>query len=400
MDERLIVSAILSKREHFDEAVRIGLDATDFNEMARAVLVPIMRQYKRDASLQAADVDLLKSAVKRKYGSKSEMARAVVEYVDSVPPCPSAVNILDEYRQVRLARLSTELATRLATGQHGDKTQELLDQYAELRDEPNGSTKRWRLSPADLDDRTGERLHLYPAILDSKIGGGVLRGHNVTVYGRPESGKSMFALNHAAASMRQDKRRILYVANEEPERDLTTRLVARLIGTTTDELRSVQRLKDAIAALGPIYEQWHLLHRAGASYEDVRAAARDIRPDWIIVDQLKNLRCKEDNRALQLDKLARQVRELGIEFDAATLSVTQAGARAEGRMVLLMDDIEWSSTGIPGAADLMVGIGVTDELDKEGRRVLNLPKNKINGKHINFPVYVYPERTEFRGTRR
>lgn len=399
MDEALIVASILSDRKYYDEAMRIGLDSGDFSEIASGVLKAVMDQYRRDPALLRGDNSLLLAQVERKYGKKSELTRAIIEFIQSLPPNTSGVNILDEYRLVRLRRVSTELATLLAMGKHGDETDKVLEQYLSMRDESGGQGRKWRLGADDFTDASGERLFLAPRVLNEFIGGGVLRGHNITVYGRPESGKSMFSLNQAAAALRQG-RRVLYVANEEPARDITTRLLARLTNTTIDKLRRPETMAEAIERAAPAYNNWCLLHRAGAGLADVRAAARDTNPDWIIVDQLKNLRAKDDNRALQLDSLARGVRELGGEFDAATLSVTQAGESAEGKKVLRMNDIEWSNTGIPGAADLLIGIGVDAELDTQGKRMLSLPKNKINGKHGHLPVFVDPMRTAFLTSRK
>jgi hypothetical protein len=187
----------------------------------------------------------------------------------------------------------------------------------------------------------------------------------------------------------------MYVANEEPAEDITRRLLARLTNRSIEELRSPESVRRALKACEQHYRNWFLIHRAGASIKDVRAAAGDIRPDIIIIDQIKNLRSTEDNRALQLDKLAREVRETGIEYGAVTISVTQAGDSASGKLNLAMNDIEWSNTGIPGAADLMIGIGVNDEYDLQGKRMLSIPKNKVNGKHSAFDVWVSPARTRF-----
>jgi KaiC/GvpD/RAD55 family RecA-like ATPase len=287
----------------------------------------------------------------------------------------------------------------LATGQHGDETRALLDKYSDLR---NGSTEEavesWRLTIEDFEDDNSVRIPIAPASLNNYIGGGVLRGHNITVYGRPDSGKSMFALNCAAALVRAGHR-VLYVANEEPARDITLRLLARLCDIDVGELRDHDTLAQALEYCAPQYAGWHLLHRAGITIDGIRAAADKIKPDVIVVDQLKNVAVNDDNRALQLDKLARQVRELGIEFDAVTISVTQAGESAHNRLVLGLGDVEWSNTGIPGAADLMIGIGVDDLYDSEGKRMISLPKNKVNGKHGAFPVWVNPKRTAFMSKR-
>ncbi len=53
-----------------------------------------------------------------------------------------------------------------------------------------------------------------------------------------------------------------------------------------------------------------------------------------------------------------------------------------------MTDLDNSKTGIPGAVDVMIGIGASRDDEAAGRRVLSLPKNKLGGIHEFFPVQV------------
>ncbi len=50
------------------------------------------------------------------------------------------------------------------------------------------------------------------------------------------------------------------------------------------------------------------------------------------------------------------------------------------------EGIDFSNTGIPAQADLMIGIGVTKEYEENGLRMLSLPKNKLSGRHVHFPL--------------
>jgi hypothetical protein len=53
-----------------------------------------------------------------------------------------------------------------------------------------------------------------------------------------------------------------------------------------------------------------------------------------------------------------------------------------------MGDVDFSNTGIPGAADCMIGIGATREYIAQGHRMLSFPKNKIGGVSGREPVRV------------
>ncbi len=398
MDELNLTAAICGKRSNYEALIRIGMASSDFGEAARCIVESAGEQYQRDAQLSSAEVSVLRSQVRRRFGAGS-MADSVMDFVASFPDDVSGINCIEEYRLLRLGRVSTSLATMLATGQHGTETQELLAKYKRLAAGEEGEKFKARLDIGDFDEDESARIPLSPSSLNTYIGGGVLRGHNITVYGRPDSGKSLFALNQAVSACRQGFK-VLYVANEEPAQDITRRLLSRMVGLPVAKLRQRDVLIQALDRAGDAYDNWYLYHRAGVTAKDIARQCAKIRPDFLIVDQLKNVSIKHDNRALQLDMLARQVRELGIEYNCVTMSITQAGESAEGKLILSMTDVEWSNTGIPGAADLMIGIGLDAEYASTDKRMLSIPKNKVNGRHGAFPVWIDPQQTAFLSKRR
>ena len=396
MDERQILAAITQSRKAYDTLERIGFDSGDFSETGACVVDATREQYSRDADIKAVSRDLLRSQVTRRFGAGS-MADSVMEFVDSFPNDSSTVNVIEEYRLLRLGRTATTLATLLASGQHGESTQEVLAVYSGLVANEEGEEFKERLDEDDFCEDDSDMIMLHPA-LRNFIGRGVKRGHNVTIYGRPNSCKSMLALDIAANGLKNGLK-VLYVANEEPAQDITLRLLSRLSGVVLDELKEYpEARKEGFArARERGYHNWVLMHKGTVTARDIKRQATRLCPDIIIVDQLKNVAVAEENRALQLDKLARQVREIGIDHKAVTVSVTQAGESAEGKLVLSMTDVEWSNTGIPGAADLMIGIGVNHDFLAQDKRMLCIPKNKIMNKHGEFSVWVDVQRTKLSG---
>lgn len=392
MDERALIGAILHSRKAYEKLVGLGCSSGEFTEAARVVFEAVGEQYTRDGTVKKADSGLLRTQVERRFGAGS-MADSVMDFAASVPSNSSGVNIAEEYRLLRLQRVSTTLATLLASGNHSDETQEHVESYRSLVEGEAGEEFKERLTLDDFTDEAGERIKMYPSEINAQIKGGLHRGNNVVIFGRPNSAKTMLGLNNAAC-MAKNGYKVLYVGNEEPPMDVTRRLLSRMSKIDIDELETRDGLKDAFKRAGKAYDRnWVLLHKANCTYQDIRRAAARLRPDVIIVDQLKNVHVAEDNRALQLDKLARQVRELGIEFQCVTISVTQAGESAEGKLVLGQTDVEWSNTGIPGAADLMIGIGVNDEFAAHDKRMLSICKNKLKNWHGAFPVWIDAQRT-------
>lgn len=385
-DEAPLLAAIMQDRRVYAAAKQIGLQADDFSDAGRLLVRCAAEQYRRDPALPAVSADVLARQIVRRVGNK-DVAQTYIDYAAALPTASSGANLVEEYRLLRRSRAAMNLAASLASG---EDNQELLDKYLQLRDEP-AAEQKFRMTAEDFaapDDSL--RIPLSPKTLNEFVGGGVLPGHNITVYGRPDSGKSMFALNQAAYLCRLGKP-ALYVANEEPARDITRRLLARLSNMPIASLDAPTAMKQHANAYG----RWHLLHMAGVTIRDIRQAAGHIKPALIVIDQIKNVVVGDDNRALQLDKLARAVRELGIEFNAVTLSVTQAGDSASDKLRLDMGDVDWSNTGIPGAADLMIGIGVNDEWALQDKRLLSVAKNKVNGRHGAVPVWIDAQRTAF-----
>ena len=394
MDDLLLTAAIVGSRQAHEKLMGIGLDSTDFSEGARCVVVSSGEQYGRDPDIPRVDLDVLRSQVVRRFGDGA-MANSIMDFVATFPRDVSKINVIEEYRLLRLARCATMLATNLATGNYGDETATLVDKYRQLAGGEEGEQFQERLTEDDFAEDDDEyKIELSPRSLNEFIGGGVRRGNNVTVYGRPESAKTLFALNQAATSLRNGHR-VLYVANEEPAQDITIRLMARLSGKPIEQLRNRETLKEAFRRTREAYRNWYLLHKAGCSARDISRQAARLRPDLIIVDQLKNLSVGHDNRALELDRVAQAVREIGMDHNCATISITQAGDSAQDVLNLKMNDVEWSNTGIPGAADLMIGIDVNDEYQAMDKRMLSIPKNKINGAHGAFPVWIDPQQTKY-----
>jgi hypothetical protein len=72
------------------------------------------------------------------------------------------------------------------------------------------------------------------------------------------------------------------------------------------------------------------------------------------------------------------------------VSVTQAGDSADRKNVLDIGDVDFSNTGIPAQADVMIGLGANDQLKQRGEICISLPKNKVSGRHEYFTVLAQP----------
>jgi len=111
----------------------------------------------------------------------------------------------------------------------------------------------------------------------------------------------------------------------------------------------------------------------------------------MIVDQLRNMHIPRlEGKTQVLEESAKALREIAAKHSLVSIGVTQAGDSGDGKSLLVQGDVDGSNTGIPGACDLMVGIGMTSDMEQQNVRMINLPKNKLSGKHVHFPVRINP----------
>jgi hypothetical protein len=105
---------------------------------------------------------------------------------------------------------------------------------------------------------------------------------------------------------------------------------------------------------------------------------------------MRNLAVGAETRVNQLEMAATSLRNIAKRHNCLSVAVTQAGDSASNKLVLEMGDCDYSNTGIPAQADMMVGIGVTREYEEQGLRMFSTPKNKIGGTHGHWQVRINP----------
>lgn len=396
MLERKLIAAALQDRGAY-QTIAGSVVPDGFDEMVKPVWAAIVGFYERDGGAEKADPDLVGAAVSSGHLNPKkgrEMADLVRQMAAETV---SLENVRAYVAQTIKDRAGMALASAIAGRKPEPEIAMALTEFSaaldaevveEAEEEGWAGILRKQTDPSN-------RMLVSPRVLNQHIRGGVAPGHNVTIFGRPESGKTALAITMACGFARRGKR-VLYVGNEDPIQDLMLRVITNLTGKTVDELAAdPDRYEQEALAKGAA--NMVLKATAPGTIREVEALIKLHKPDVLFVDQLRNITSgKSDSYTQLLDKNAQAVRALGKRYSLVTVSITQAGDSASGRPILDMGDVDSSNTGIPGAADLMIGVGVTDELDRNGQRMLTLCKNKLGVVKPSVLVELDPYRSKMK----
>jgi archaellum biogenesis ATPase FlaH len=296
----------------------------------------------------------------------------------------SPQNLLYEIREQRRDALKLELASAFASDK--DKTKEIEQLWEEweklIAGDIDGSDKSEVLIAPDLADimekrSTANRIKVYPDALNSVLDGGALRGHHIVLFAVTDMGKTLFTLNMVRGFIEQGYK-VLYVGNEDPVSDLIERFLMSFTGKDKWTIRKHWRkAQDWANKRGWDRLVWAEL--SPGTLSEIRSLIEKHKPDVLVVDQIRNLDTGDKNFVRVLEVAAQGMRNFAKKYDLLSISVTQAGDSANGKKILSRGDIDNSNVGIPGTADLMLGIGADEDDEYNGVRTLSFPKNKISG---------------------
>lgn len=392
MGEVRLLASCVKSRTAFDR-VADHLGDVDLTEQGKQIIEHVTKYYDRDPKAASVDPELLLSSICRELPNPKHHERFKGIIGTLVEAEVSPENIVADFIAAKREKVGNELATKLAAGRPPEEVAPLLDSYNELlKTEDLEQTKATILSGASVAElvaarnREGGTIRLFPRTLSERLDNALLRGHHVIVFARPEVGKTTFLVNAIYGFLKQDLR-VLYVGNEDPVEDVVMRVVSRLSDMTRHEVMDDPEKADKLARENG-YDNLVLASLTPGTPREIEALVVEHKPDVILVDQLRNLLMGEDNFTRQLEKAAQAVRAIGKRHNCLVVSVTQAGDSASGKSILDMGDVDSSNTGIPAQADVLIGMGMSAEDERMGRRVLSLCKNKPGGNHEAFPVRV------------
>lgn len=399
MVEKKLLGALLSSKDAYTTIID-KLEEKDFTEQFWLVLQHITDFYDADPEAESVDVDILVETVQRSLSNPKHHAafEKIIREADGIKT--SSANVVRSFIEQKREVVGTQLASALASGKKKE-VPPLLETYQEwMNAEELDEDPDVVLNGTDLSSLVATHfdkdslIKVLPKALNDRLGGGVLRGHHIVVFARPEMGKTLLVCNMAYGFLQQGLR-VLYIGNEEPVEDTYLRMVCRMSNRTKyDVIENPEEAQRVAEERG--INNLFMASMSPGTLRQIEDKTRKLKADVIIVDQLRNVKIRNDNFTQALETAARGIRQIGKRNNAVTVSVTQAGDSAAGRAVLEMGDIDSSNTGIPAQADVLVGLGAADADLEQGRRVISLPKNKPGGNHDNFPIHVDATTTRIR----
>lgn len=392
--ERMLLAAGLRSRASF-ELIKSYITLNRYDRPFQIVWDLVDNYYQRDTNAQFVQPEVLLGLIAETNRNDKHVAQFTEQINEALAVDVSEVNV----EQVVLASKKRELGDELAMAlTNGRDDLELLEEYRKVYemtslDELNevgetviDSSNRLALLTEEAN-RTG-LLTLYPEVLNQRLDGGVAGGDHIVVYARPETGKTALCLTMAAGFARQGAFGV-YFGNEDRQVRMLTRVISCLVGLTRHQvLDNFAEAERQAVEVG--LNNIMLVGLSPGTPRRIEEYIKKYRPRWVVIDQLRNVAMKSDGRVNQLEAAATFAREMAKKYNCVVISVTQAGDSASNKEVLDMGDVDYSNTGIPAQADLMVGMGVNATLDSQNVRMLSLPKNKIGGVHDHFPVRINP----------
>lgn len=233
--------------------------------------------------------------------------------------------------------------------------------------------------------------------------GSLRRGDFGFIFARPETGKTTFLASEVTFFANQAQSPGLWFNNEQEGSQVALRCYQGALGATLTELlsnrgRSKQDYYNVTKGNLKIYDSAQI-HR-----KEVEKLCEAYQPSFLVFDQIDKIKgFSEDREDLRLGSIYIWARELAKSY-CPIIGVCQAGASAEGKRFLEMDDIVNSKTSKAAEADWILGIGASHDDGMEYVRHLHIIKNKLLGdedtdptqRHSKHDVIIDTERARYK----
>ena len=372
MKEPKLIATLVQSREAYNKLLPY-LNYEEISPISVHIIRQIEEYYNKDTASTSVDVDLLKQILASTDAKKEKI---FCEYLDSLPEPVSLPNLVEFYASIKKEHLSHLIIQALSIKDE-QKASTLMEEFLsfqleEIKEEVFNGTPIGDLS---RHFEEGNLIPIYPSALNTMLKGGVPRQSQVCLFARPDVGKTTAAIN-MAVSIAEHGFKVIYLGNEDAPSKMMYRILTRFTRTSQEEIQKDPEKYFKIAVDNG-YKNLYFIPAHPGTLIEIRKWVEKIRPDVVVVDQIRNLNVKKDSMTINLEQAAIGLRNLAKEFDYVSIVVTQAGDSASKKLYLDMEDVDSSKTGLAGQMDLMIGIGQNEELKSMNKIVMTFPKNKF-----------------------
>lgn len=395
MKENKVIACLLADRQAFENVAKY-YDDTDFSDMGKIIWTEIKKYYERDDNAASCDSDAVLNRICRGHPKSAEKFD---KFFGALPEVSTA-NVLQDYLDTKLDSLGELAGGYLIAGEH-KRAADTLAKYNQLVAEGLTESSNEQESEvyigAEADSfveafDTSKRIPLHPKEMNEQLKGGLIAGSHTLIYAPPETGKTAMAITQAFRIAYGGKR-VLYCGNEEAANMYLMRMKSRFSGMTEEEIKDNPELADEKADANG-WGNLIFAHMSPGNTDEVKKLALDHEVEVVILDQIHNLKHSQYPKlegTQLLTALAYTMRMFFSKHKIAGISFTQADEKAIGKLHLGIKDVYYSNIGVQGQTDVMIGMGMNDDYQRLGRRVLNFTKNKIGGSHDYVTVQINGE---------
>lgn len=387
----MLLAAAINNREICDQIEDVKL-----TEEAAGLLRAIRALYDGDDRAVALSREAVET-VMRAQTHDDKVADVRAAYLHSLPEGTdgTATTLL---REIRLKQQRLELIDALLRDVPPADLSAQLEAYA-IGVAGNDND----FAEATLDDllsNTSDKIAILPKELNDALNGGIRPGQTLLYFGRPGAAKTLLCVETCCGLANKGKQ-VLYIGNEEGGSILLLRFLSRLSGIELKDLDA----QDKDVAKANIRKAYDLAQRRGlknvkiifgvTNFGLLSKMVKDNPPACIVLDQLRHMSTGEgDGNTQMMEASQRAFRNLCNRYGIIGIAVGQAGNTAEQKLLLGMNDLDSSKTGVQGAVDVIVGIGVTTHAQAEGWRMLSICRNKVSGVIAAFKIFVNEQLTK------
>lgn len=389
--QSLLLAAAINSREVFEQIEDVRL-----TEEGQGILRAIRKLYDGDEAAQALSREAVET-VMRAQTHDDKVADLRAEYLHSLPANTDATarTLLHE---IRLKQQRLELIDALLRDVPPEDLAEQLEAYAlGIAGNLDGFEEA---TLEDLLGNTADKVAILPRELNDILNGGLRPGQTMLYFGRPGAAKTLLCVE-TSSGLANKGRDVLYIGNEEGGAILLLRFLSRLGGIKLADLDHPNK-ELAKATISKAYD---LAMRRGlrhikiihgvTNFGVLAKMVKDKPPAAIVLDQLRHMSTGEgDGNTQMMESAMRAFRNLCNKYGIIGIVVGQAGQSGEQKLILGMSDLDGSKTGVQGAVDVIVGIGVDVDAQANGWRILNICRNKVSGIITSVKIFVDEQLTK------